>query len=174
MSLVLTAESGTALRDLGSADLATVMDLARAAYGDELPATESMIAADLALQPHRARNLGLFEHGVLAAMARVLDQAGVWHVIDVCTHPHHQRRGLATRVLGELIERERATDHGGWTLEVRASNAAAAALYRSLGFRDHGLRPGYYDRPTEDARIMWRAPGSAWEAGMQDGWRPAL
>ena len=39
-------------------------------------------------------------------------------------------------------------------LEVRASNHAAHALYRSLGFRDVTTRPTYYTNPIEDALLM--------------------
>ena len=40
------------------------------------------------------------------------------------------------------------------TLEVRASNAGAIALYEQLGFVQVGFRPGYYQKPKEDALIM--------------------
>jgi ribosomal-protein-alanine N-acetyltransferase len=39
-------------------------------------------------------------------------------------------------------------------LEVRASNHAAHALYRSLGFCDVTTRPMYYTNPIEDALLM--------------------
>ncbi|MGH7221337.1 MAG: hypothetical protein ACREI1_13540, partial [Nitrospiraceae bacterium] len=39
-------------------------------------------------------------------------------------------------------------------LEVRASNHAAHALYRNLGFRDVTTRPTYYTNPIEDALLM--------------------
>src|SRR6266481_5582036 len=39
-------------------------------------------------------------------------------------------------------------------LELRASNHAAHALYRSLGFRDVTTRPTYYTNPIEDALLM--------------------
>ena len=42
------------------------------------------------------------------------------------------------------------------TLEVRASNNAAIGLYEKHGFHRAGLRPGYYQKPKEDAVIMTR------------------
>ena len=40
------------------------------------------------------------------------------------------------------------------TLEVRASNKPAKALYAALGFASVGRRPRYYSRPTEDAELF--------------------
>ena len=42
------------------------------------------------------------------------------------------------------------------TLEVRASNAPAIALYRKHGFEEAGRRKNYYTKPAEDAIIMTR------------------
>ena len=43
-----------------------------------------------------------------------------------------------------------------YTLEVRAGNQAAIALYEGFGFREAGLRKGYYEDNGEDAIIMWK------------------
>jgi ribosomal-protein-alanine N-acetyltransferase len=40
------------------------------------------------------------------------------------------------------------------TLEVRRSNVAAIELYRSLGYRQVGVRPNYYQEEGEDAIVM--------------------
>ena len=42
------------------------------------------------------------------------------------------------------------------TLEVRASNEPAIALYRKHGFEEAGRRKDYYTKPKEDAVIMTR------------------
>ncbi len=43
-----------------------------------------------------------------------------------------------------------------YTLEVRVSNEAAIQMYRKLGFVSEGIRPGFYEKPVEDAMIMWK------------------
>ena len=40
------------------------------------------------------------------------------------------------------------------TLEVRASNDPAIALYEKHGFVEVGRRRGYYEKPKEDAILM--------------------
>ena len=39
---------------------------------------------------------------------------------------------------------------------MRAGNAAAIHLYEKAGFVSAGIRPGYYEKPAEDALIMWK------------------
>ena len=42
------------------------------------------------------------------------------------------------------------------TLEVRSGNVAARKLYETCGFTEAGVRPGFYEKPREDAVIMWK------------------
>jgi len=78
----------------------------------------------------------------------------VWHVMNVSVDPAHRRRGVATTLLGALLER--VGEDAPLTLEVRTSNTGAIALYDGFGFRSAGVRPRYYQDNGEDAVIMWR------------------
>jgi ribosomal-protein-alanine N-acetyltransferase len=82
----------------------------------------------------------------------VLDEA---HVTTLSVHPDHQGQGIGTRLLTALVRE--ALDRGtrALTLEVRASNGAAQALYRRFGFVPAGVRKNYYAEVGEDAVIMW-------------------
>ena len=72
--------------------------------------------------------------------------------------PEERRRGVARRLLEDLLERAGSLGIHSLVLEVRVSNFAAQALYRAHGFRLAGLRRGYYRDTGEDALIMeWRA-----------------
>ena len=71
-------------------------------------------------------------------------------------HKDARRRGLAEAMLNELLKEGLAMGISSFTLEVRVSNAPAIALYHKLGFEDAGIRYDFYDKPREDALIMWK------------------
>lgn len=76
------------------------------------------------------------------------------HITNVAVDPRYRRRGVALRLLVELLREARLRGVGAATLEVRADNVAARELYARLGFRPVGVRPKYYDATT-DALVMW-------------------
>ncbi len=65
-----------------------------------------------------------------------------------------QRRGLGRMLLHTLLTELRVAGVIEITLEVRASNDAAAAFYRRAGFAQTGIRRAYYADPVEDAVLM--------------------
>ena len=81
----------------------------------------------------------------------VLDEG---YVTNVCTAPAFRRRGVASALIDGVAARGRAQGLSFITLEARVSNAAARSLYAGKGFVEAGIRPGYYERPKEDAVIM--------------------
>ena len=91
---------------------------------------------------------------------RVVGYAGLQVVLDegyisnVCTAPEHRRRGVASALIDEMISRARALGLSFLSLEVRVSNDPAISLYAGKGFVSVGVRPKYYEKPTEDAMIM--------------------
>ena len=89
----------------------------------------------------------------------VLGYAGVSTVLDegyidnVAVDPRFRRQGVADELVAALARFGRAK-LAFLTLEVRASNAPAIALYAKHGFQQAGRRKHYYDDPKEDAIIM--------------------
>jgi ribosomal-protein-alanine N-acetyltransferase len=75
------------------------------------------------------------------------------HLHDVATHLDHRRKGIARALVNELITLARRESARHVYLEVRRSNAAAIALYRSAGFVATGVREKYY-ADDEDAVEM--------------------
>jgi ribosomal-protein-alanine N-acetyltransferase len=78
------------------------------------------------------------------------------HINTLAVAPADRRQGYATMLLQEVMEDAAEKGAQKATLEVRASNQSALALYEGLGFRVAAKRPGYYTKPQEDALILWR------------------
>jgi ribosomal-protein-alanine acetyltransferase len=80
-----------------------------------------------------------------------------WELENIAVSSAARRRGLATRLLQELLHRARASNGESVFLEVRESNQLARALYEKLGFAQSGRRRAYYQAPAEDALVYRRA-----------------
>lgn len=78
------------------------------------------------------------------------------NIDNVVVAAEHRNRGIASAMLRELIAEGEAAGIEAFTLEVRVSNEAAIHLYQNLGFVSEGIRPRFYEKPVEDAMIMWR------------------
>ena len=75
-------------------------------------------------------------------------------MMNLAVHPDYRRRGIARKLVLELIEQLKTQGSHILILEVRASNDPAIALYTDLGFTQVGRRPNYYFKPKEDALIL--------------------
>jgi len=81
--------------------------------------------------------LGVFEDERLVAMAGERMHAGTLREISgVCTHPDHQGRGIARRLMSALVRRQMQRGQTPF-LHVMADNAVARQLYARMGFADH-------------------------------------
>ena len=84
----------------------------------------------------------------------VAEEAG--EITNVAVAPLFRRKGTGRRLMEYLLKKAPSCGIGDCTLEVRAGNSPAISLYESLGFRTEGIRPGFYEKPREDALIMWK------------------
>ena len=75
-------------------------------------------------------------------------------MMNVAVHPDFRRRRIAEALVDGLTEELKKVESRCLTLEVRASNVPAIALYEKLGFSEIGRRKNYYRNPREDALIM--------------------
>ena len=71
--------------------------------------------------------------------------------IGVCSK--QRGRGIGSILLRQAIETFQEQGGKDLFLEVRASNTAAKALYEKFGFRQIGIRKGYYQQPAEDGLV---------------------
>lgn len=111
--------------------------------------------SEAALREELSRDNSLF---LVAEDGETLGYVGCQTVLDegyitnVAVRPEARRRGVARALLDAL--RVRAEGLSFITLEVRASNAAAIALYEGAGYVRVGTRKGFYREPREDAVLM--------------------
>lgn len=75
-------------------------------------------------------------------------------MMNVAVHPDHRRKGIAEALVTALVDALQAAGSHCLTLEVRASNEPAKALYEKMGFTQVGIRPNYYRNPKENALIL--------------------
>lgn len=78
------------------------------------------------------------------------------NIDNVVVAPEYRNLGIAQALLQRLMEHGRKSGIEAYTLEVRVSNLAAIHIYEKFGFKSEGIRPGFYEKPVEDAMIMWR------------------
>ena len=86
-----------------------------------------------------------------AGLQVVLDEG---YILNVAVRPDCRRQGVAGQLLQVFLDFAKGNQLAFLTLEVRASNYPAIALYGSRGFRGVGRRKNYYEHPKEDAVIM--------------------
>ena len=101
------------------------------------------------------------EDGSVVGYAGLMVLSGEGYITNVAVRPESRRAGVASALLDVFIRFADANRLDFLTLEVRASNYGAIALYGSRGFRGVGRRRNYYEHPKEDAVIMTRYPEEA-------------
>ena len=82
--------------------------------------------------------------------------AGTGEITNVAVKESHRRKGIGGMLLEKLYEEGAALETKEFFLEVRESNEAAIGLYSYQGFIKEGIRKNFYEKPVENAIIMWR------------------
>lgn len=135
-------------------DLVAVVAIEQMSFSD--PWTYDALATVLRL-PH-ARFFVAEEGGGIAArlvgyvVALVMSDEG--EIADLAVHPASRRNRVGALLLERAEEEAVRCGVRAMFLEVRDSNEAALALYRSRGFEVVGRRRGYYRLPVEDALVL--------------------
>jgi len=94
--------------------------------------------------------------------SRLVGYCGFLHVLNeayitnVAVEKNYRNLGVAERMLENLIKLGKQQGISAFTLEVRKSNKPAIRLYEKSGFVSAGIRKNFYEKPTEDAVIMWK------------------
>ena len=106
--------------------------------------------------PHAVFFVAVGEDGAVrgyVGMHHILDEADI---TNVAVFPAARRQGVGRALIQAVADYAAEQALVRVTLEVRASNAAAIALYEGFGFVQDGRRPRFYSDPTEDALLYSR------------------
>lgn len=82
--------------------------------------------------------------------------AGEGEITNVVMKPEYRNKGIGTIMLCKLLKDGKKMGIQAFTLEVRESNRIAIHMYEKLGFLAEGIRKKFYEKPCEDAVIMWK------------------
>jgi len=145
--------SAHSFRAMRIADLPAVMDIEQSAY--EFCWTEGIFRDCLAVG-YRCHVILL--DGMIAGYGVVSAAAVEAHILNLCIDPNLRRRGLGRALLAYLLEDAGLAGAQTMLLEVRPSNEAGIALYEQMGFKEIGMRKGYYPASggREDAIMLER------------------
>ena len=128
--------------------LAVLAEIEKACF--HAPWSESMLREELGKGIFLVAERGGQAVGYVGCQT-VLDEG---YITNVAVSPDARRQGIARALIAKLTDEARAAGLAFVTLEVRASNAPAIALYEGAGFGRVGVRKNFYTAPTEDAVLM--------------------
>ena len=135
---------------MNESHVSQVAELEKICFSD--PWSENSVASEL--NNKLAFWLVAEEEGRLAGYVGSQTVCNETDMMNVAVHPDFRRRGIAEALVNALVEELKAMESHCLTLEVRASNTPAIALYEKLGFAEIGRRKNYYRNPREDALIL--------------------
>jgi ribosomal-protein-alanine N-acetyltransferase len=132
--------------------LPTVIQIEEANY--PRPWTSTVFLSELAQRRSRRYTIATIGPLVVGFSGLMVVQED-GHITTLTVDPAWHHRSIGTVL---LLDQARAAPNLGvrhLTLEVRASNAPAQALYQRFGFAPVGVRRNYYPETGEDAIVMW-------------------
>lgn len=143
---------GITLQRLQKSQIRDLMKIDKQVYPE--PWSRTLWTRELDRDQNTRVYLSATEGKSLVGYAGALRMTDETHVVTVAVDPTQQRRGIATMLFGALCRQAVAWDCVAITLEVRADNKPAQALYRRYGMAPVGIRKGYYKPDNHDALIM--------------------
>ncbi len=142
------AQGSVIVRTAGTEDLSIVADIESESFASPWP--EEALSAELA-NPVSRIHLALWK-GEPAGFLIAWTLPGEIQLQKIAVRPAFRRRHIARRLLDGLLANAKEGDR--ILLELRETNSAALALYRSFGFELDGVRRGYYADTGEHALLL--------------------
>lgn len=140
------------VRDMTKADIPAVCEIENQAFS--LPWSAKAFEESLEL-PHAMFLVAQCDDVICGycGMYQVFQEGDI---TNVAVLPEYRQTGVGSRLLQGLISKALEREICDITLEVRESNEPAIRLYTKFGFENAGIRKGFYEKPKENAIVMWK------------------
>ncbi|MDT8272949.1 MAG: ribosomal protein S18-alanine N-acetyltransferase [Desulfomonilia bacterium] len=138
------------ITDLSHGDLASIMEIESCSF----PSPWELETFIMTLEDPRCICYAARIDGLTIGYCLSLDMKHMLHVLNLAVHPEFRRRGVAKRLISEMIVCAKTRERIYVVLEVRPSNIPARLLYTSLGFLHVSTWNEYYTDTREDADVM--------------------
>lgn len=139
------------VRDLSFDDLDRVCEMEEASFS--MPwKREDFIGL---IEDNNSEYLVILADGTVAGAAGYTFNGFEGYINNVVIDVRFRKMGLGKILMEGLLKKGRENGVEEFTLEVRVGNIAANRLYESLGFVNEGVRKNFYEKPVEDANVMW-------------------
>jgi ribosomal-protein-alanine N-acetyltransferase len=131
-------------------DIGRIVEIEKASFKDAYP--RSLLENLMTLSPEGFL-VAVWEGRIIGYVSSIVERRHTARLVSVAVHPHYRRRGVAWRLMAELVKTLKNKDVDEVLLEVRESNKAAIRLYKSLGFQPRKILQKYYE-DGENALVM--------------------
>jgi ribosomal-protein-alanine N-acetyltransferase len=143
------------LRSMTPADIEAVLGLEHELFGEEAWSRQ-MLEGELGDQPRSRYYLVADDDGLITGYAGLLVSATQADVLTIAVAADRWGRGTGSALLEALLAEAARRGCTEVFLEVRTDNVRAQRLYQRYGFRQIGVRKGYYQPSGTDALVMRR------------------
>lgn len=140
------------IRKMQKSDVPEVYKIEKEAFS--IPWSENAFLESLEL-PHAMFFVAEYE-------GEIAGYVGMYHVFqegditNIAVKSSARGKGIAHALLEELQKQAIESGILDLTLEVRESNERAIHIYEKFGFENVGIRKNFYEKPRENAIIMWK------------------
>lgn len=150
MSSEIGNKQGCLIRKMTPADIPVVVAMEKEIFPD--PWSENIFTEQLE-EPNWGALVAESQSGIIGyACYYVAIQES--HLTNIATLPEYRRKSVAKQLLENILTIVTEKGCEFLLLEVRPSNTAAIEFYKRYGFKYLYSRPGYYQKPKEDAWVM--------------------
>lgn len=147
---LLTSDMFYETRLMEYKDICAVSDIEQSIFSD--PWSENSFYAHISLEYSRSFVTTFLGKPVGYICCEYLIQE--MNLLKIAVDSKMRKRGIAEGLMTLMCDICSYLDAIAIFLEVRVSNIPAQSLYKKFGFKNEGIRKGYYSKPVEDACVM--------------------